>query len=51
VFVAARGGVRIRRVTVGGASADSVVISGGLAAGERVVVAGVSELAALAAAN
>lgn len=51
VFVAARGGVRIRRVTVGGASADSVVISGGLAAGERVVVTGVSELAALAAAN
>lgn len=51
VFVAVRGGVRMRPVTVGGQSGESAVITKGLAPGERVAVSGVSELATLASAN
>ncbi len=51
VFVAARGGVRLRPVAVAGQSGDSAVIARGLALGERVVASGVSELATLAGAN
>lgn len=51
VFVAVRGGVRARPVTVAGMSGESAVVTRGLAAGERVAASGVSELAALAGAN
>lgn len=51
VFVAVRGGVRLRPVTVAGQSGESAVITRGLAPGERVVSSGVSELATLAGAN
>lgn len=51
VFVAVRGGVRLRPVTVAGQSGESAVITRGLAPGERVVASGVSELATLAGAN
>lgn len=51
VFVAVRGGVRARPVTVAGISGDSAVIAKGLAAGERVAASGVSELSTLAGAN
>lgn len=51
VFVAVRGGVRVRPVTVGGQSGDSAVITKGLTAGDRVAASGVSELSTLAAAN
>lgn len=51
VFVAVRGGVRARRVTVAGVSGDSAVVTRGLVPGERVAASGVSELATLAGAN
>ncbi|WP_298170275.1 efflux RND transporter periplasmic adaptor subunit [Novosphingobium sp.] len=51
VFVAVRGGVRVRPVTVSGQSGESAVITKGLAPGERVAASGVSELATLAGAN
>jgi cobalt-zinc-cadmium efflux system membrane fusion protein len=51
VFVAVRGGVRVRPVTVAGMSGDSAVITKGLAPGERVAASGVSELSTLAGAN
>jgi cobalt-zinc-cadmium efflux system membrane fusion protein len=51
VFVAVRGGVKVRPVTVGGQSGESAVITKGLAPGERVAASGVSELATLASAN
>jgi cobalt-zinc-cadmium efflux system membrane fusion protein len=51
VFLATKGGVRLRRVTVAAGTADIAVITSGLARGERVVTTGLSELATLAGAN
>lgn len=51
VFVAAKGGVTMRRVTIAGAAADIVVVTSGIAPGDHIVTSGVSELATLAGAN
>ncbi len=51
VFVSAKGGVTMRRVTIAGATADVVVVTSGVAPGDRIVTSGVSELATLVGAN